>query len=152
MSVNRDLLAPCGLYCGVCGIYYAYKHGDERLKQKLAKAYWTEPELIKCEGCLSDNRFFYCDSCNIRDCVLSKGFSGCHQCSDFPCDKITNFPYELAAKYMMKSTPARRERTDEEWVKWEENNWMCKNCGALAFRGARRCLECKSEIPPILDK
>lgn len=152
MSVNPNLLAPCGLYCGVCGIHYADKHEDEVLKQKLAKSYGVEPESIKCDGCLSDNKFAFCKLCPIRDCVITKEISGCHECSDWPCDKVTNFPFELAKKFMLKSIPARRERTDEEWVRWEENNWICKNCGALAFRGARRCRNCKNEIISLLDK
>lgn len=150
--MNTNLLAPCGLYCGVCGIYYADKHNIEKLKQKLAEAYWTEPELIKCDGCLSGNKFVYCDDCKIRECIISKGISGCHECSEWPCDTVTNFPFPLAKEFMLISIPARRERTDEEWVEWEENNWICKECGTLAFRGARRCGKCKNEIPSILDK
>ena len=51
MKVNRDQLAPCGLYCGVCGIYYADKHHDERLKAKLGEFYGFKPEMLKCDGC-----------------------------------------------------------------------------------------------------
>ncbi len=151
-SVNIKLLAPCGLCCGVCGIYYADKNNIEKLKQKLAQSYLTEPEQIKCDGCSSDNKFVYCDSCLIRECVLSKGLSGCHQCTEWPCEKVTNFPFPLAGEYMLKSIPARRERTDKEWVEWEEHNWSCRECGTLAFRGARICGKCRKEIPSILRK
>ncbi len=149
--MNPKLLAPCGLYCGVCGIYYANKHGNEKLKQKLAKAYWCKPDQIACEGCLSDNKYFYCKSCKIRECVQKKGFRGCHECSEFPCEYITNYPYQLAKKFMLKSIPARKERTDAEWVAWEEQNWTCKACGAIAFRGAKRCPICKEPLPSILE-
>ena len=56
MKVNPELLAPCGLYCGVCSIYRADKQKNEKLKQKLAKAYWCKLEEIECDGCLSKNR------------------------------------------------------------------------------------------------
>lgn len=146
MKVNPNLLAPCGLYCGVCGIYYADKQENEILKQKLAKAYWCQPEQIKCDGCLSENKYFFCETCKIRSCVTEKGISGCHQCADFPCDNITNYPFPVAKEFMLKSIPARQERTDEEWVEWEENNWTCSSCGAKMFRGAKRCPNCKNEI------
>lgn len=29
---NKDLMAPCGLYCGVCAIYMATRDGNEQLK------------------------------------------------------------------------------------------------------------------------
>ncbi|NVM30660.1 MAG: DUF3795 domain-containing protein [Candidatus Helarchaeota archaeon] len=152
MSVNPNLLAPCGLYCGVCATYYADKHNNEKMKQKLAKAYFNKPEQIKCDGCLSDNKYLFCQSCSIRRCVKKKELSGCHECSDFPCRKINKFPFELAKKFMLISIPARKERTDEEWVAWEEKNWTCKECGTLAFRGAKRCPNCKIEMPNILQK
>jgi len=151
MSVNKNLLAPCGLYCGVCSIYYADKQNDEKMKEKLAKVYFNTPEQIKCDGCLSDNKYIYCQSCSIRRCVVKKELSGCHECAEFPCRKITKFPFELAKEFMMKSIPARKERNDEEWVTWEENNWTCKACGTLAFRGAKRCPNCKTEMPSMLD-
>lgn len=150
MKINPKLLAPCGLYCGVCGIFYADKHHDEPLKQKLAKAYWCKPEQIECDGCLSEKKYFFCQSCKIRNCVMEKGITGCHQCSDFPCDNIANYPFALAKQYMLKSIPARKERTDEEWVQWEETNWTCNACGARVFRGAKRCVKCKAELPSLL--
>ena len=151
MKVNPELLAPCGLYCGVCSIYRADKQNNEKLKQKLAKAYWCKPEQIECDGCLSDNKYFYCEQCNIRACVHDKGLSGCHQCADWPCSHVENYPFPLANKFMKKSIPARKERSDEEWIEWEVNNWTCKSCGAMAFRGARRCPDCKVDLPSILE-
>jgi hypothetical protein len=149
MDVNHDLLAPCGLHCGVCGIFYADTHNNEKLRQKLADFYGFKPESLKCNGCLSQRRIAFCDSCEIRDCVRNKKISGCHQCSEFPCTRITEYPFKVAVQYMLKSTSERKGRTDAEWVKWNEEFFKCKACGAPAFRGARRCLKCKSEIPSI---
>ena len=151
MSVNPNLLAPCGLYCGVCGIYYADKKQDEKLKRKLAKAYFCKPEQIECDGCLSDNKYFFCKSCSIRRCVQKKGLAGCHQCEDFPCRRITKFPVDAAKNFMLKSIPVWKESTDAEYVAWEEKNWTCTECGTLAFRGAQRCPKCKAEMGSPLE-
>ena len=64
--MKRELLAPCGLYCGVCGVYMADRDGNQKLKEKLAGAYGVTPEQIACEGCLSEKRFVYCETCGIR--------------------------------------------------------------------------------------
>jgi hypothetical protein len=146
MKVNQNLLAPCGLYCGVCGIYFADKHNNEKLKQRLAEIYGMKPESLKCDGCLSDNRIVFCEACKIRNCVSDKRISGCHQCSQFPCDNIKKYPFKVAIPFMLRSTSFRKGKTNAEWVKWEEQNWKCKTCGAPAFRGARRCHECGNEL------
>ncbi|MFX1451204.1 MAG: DUF3795 domain-containing protein [Promethearchaeota archaeon] len=148
MSINKNLLAPCGLYCGVCATRYAYKNNDERLKQKLAKSYSLEVGDIKCEGCLSNFRSPFCNACSIRRCVKKKNISGCHECEEFPCRRINKFPFKIAKEFMLKSIPARKKRTDEEWVKWEEANWTCSSCNEVGFRGANRCPKCKNEINP----
>ena len=152
LSVNPNLLAPCGLYCGVCAILYADKQGNEKMKQKLAKAYWCKPEQIQCDGCLSDNRYVFCEACKIRDCVTNKGIAGCHECAEWPCKLIEKFPFKLAKRFMKVSIPVWKEKSDAEWVKWEEANWTCKSCGTLAFRGAKRCPKCKTDIPSILKE
>ncbi len=149
MSVINELLAPCGLYCGVCGIFYADRNDDEKLKERLANFYGFRPESLKCSGCLSQRRLAFCDSCKIRDCVDGKKISGCHQCVKFPCTRIKEYPFKVAVQYMLKSTSERKGKTDAEWVKWNEEFFKCKVCGAPAFRGARRCPKCRGEIPSL---
>ena len=49
-SRDRRLLAPCGLYCGVCGVYIATRDGNEKFKAILGKLYGSEPEKTACKG------------------------------------------------------------------------------------------------------
>ena len=35
MEKNEKLLSPCGLYCGVCGIYYATRDNNQKFMDKL---------------------------------------------------------------------------------------------------------------------
>jgi len=71
-KMNTELLAPCGLYCGVCGVYMASRDNNQKLKDKLANAYGVTPEQIACKGCLSNEKFVYCQTCGIRSCVMEK--------------------------------------------------------------------------------
>jgi len=89
--MNTELLAPCGLYCGVCGVYIASRDNNQKLKDKLAKAYGVTPEQIACKGCLSDEKFVYCQACGIRACIMEKKYEGCHQCEEFPCKLIDRY-------------------------------------------------------------
>ena len=86
--MNTELLAPCGLYCGVCGVYMASRDNNQKLKDKLASAYGVTSERIVCKGCLSNEKFVYCQTCDIRKCIMEKNYEGCHQCNEFPCQLI----------------------------------------------------------------
>ena len=140
--INQELLAPCGLYCGVCGIYCASESGDQPLKEKLAKAYGDTPDKINCKGCRSDSVYWYCAVCGIKSCVIEKGYLGCHQCDSFPCDKIENFPVPEGKKNILRAIPLWRELGTEAFVKGEEKLFSCDNCGTQLFRGARKCRQC----------
>jgi len=140
--INQELVAPCGLYCGVCGVYCASESNDQPLKEKLAKAYGDTPDKINCGGCLSDSVYWYCAVCAIKSCTKGKGYSGCHQCADFPCDKIDNFPVPEGKKNILRAIPIWRELGTEAFVKGEEKLFSCDNCGTKLFRGARKCRQC----------
>jgi ribosomal protein L40E len=144
--VNRELLSPCGLYCGVCGILIAHQEGNEKFKEKLAPVYGCQPEDIACRGCLSDETFLMCRSCPIRDCTSSKGYDGCHQCAEFPCSFIDNFPIPVGKKVIMRAIPAWRELGTEKFAEAEENRYVCPHCGYKLFRGAKRCRSCRESV------
>jgi hypothetical protein len=85
MEINQKLLAPCGLYCGVCGVYYASRDKNEKLLDLLLGFYRdripglenTSTEDLQCEGCLSDKLSVFCKTCSIRNCTQQKGYAGC---------------------------------------------------------------------------
>ena len=98
MENKKELAAPCGLYCGVCGIYIAHRDNNIKFKERLTPVYGVSVDEIKCEGCLSDEVFVHCQVCEIKSCVINKGIEGCHQCSDFPCKFIEDFPMPVGKK------------------------------------------------------
>jgi len=153
VEIKPELLAPCGLYCGVCSIYIAHRDHNQKFKKALTKVY--KPfirgiEDIKCTGCLSDKEVFpVCRRCPIKECVEQKNLDGCHQCDDFPCKYIENFPIEVGKKVIMRSIPQRRELGTEKWVELEEKRYHCPECGNVLFRGAKRCNKCG--IPVDVD-
>jgi len=68
--VNRAWLAPCGLYCGACGVRIADRTNDDILKGKMAKAFGVSLDDVRCQGCMSGTVFVYCRTCAIRKCAL----------------------------------------------------------------------------------
>ena len=152
MEINPEFLAPCGLYCGVCGILYATSDNNLKFKERLLGVYKGKlsgsedlsVEDIRCDGCLSDVPFVYCRKCSIRDCTKSKGYTGCHECQDFPCQFIEEFPMPVGKKVILRAIPYWREVGTEKWIHDEESRYVCPECGHILFRGAKRCNRCKT--------
>ncbi|MFX0039159.1 MAG: DUF3795 domain-containing protein [Candidatus Hodarchaeota archaeon] len=151
-NINKNLLAPCGLYCGVCAIYIADRDNNLKFKEKLVDVYKPFTKTVddlRCKGCLSvnpENIFGYCQTCQIRDCVMSKEINGCYQCNDFPCKFIDRFPIAVGKKVILRAIPRWKEIGTEKWVEEEERRYHCPNCGNSLFRGAKRCNKCGNTV------
>jgi len=160
MQVNPDFVAPCGLYCGVCAIYMADRDNNEKFKQALVGLYqggkpgkggldgaeWLTTADIKCKGCMSQEPFVFCRTCAIKDCTREKGYEGCHQCDDFPCSYIDNFPMTVGKKVILRAIPYWREVGTQKWTEDEQARYLCPECGNKLFRGAARCNQCKTAV------
>jgi hypothetical protein len=160
---NRDLMAPCGLYCGACGIYIATRDGNEKFRAIMGNLYGTRPEETECVGCMQSDppkkRYGYCNKCAIRDCVKSRGYYSCHQCQEWPCNRIDSFALATGARVMKRTIPLWRtsvaehgdERGSIEWARSECERYHCSGCGKPLFRGAQCCRACKKPVADELD-
>lgn len=160
---DRNLLAPCGLYCGTCGVYLATRDDNEKLRNALAKLYGSAPEETRCLGCMQEEPaeciYTWCRRCPLRDCVRTKGFYSCHQCDEFPCESVRNFPLPVGRRTMRRAIPRWRalaaELGDEAgsiaWARSECERYHCPDCGEPLFRGAMRCRGCNRNLTDELD-
>jgi len=160
---NRALMAPCGLYCGACGVYIATRDGNEKFRGVMGKLYGTTPEETACAGCMQPDPaktlYGYCRVCAIRDCVKEKGLASCHACEAWPCERIENFGFATGVRVMKRAIPLWREfvvRLGEEeggvaWARAECERYRCPDCGEPLFRGAQRCRACKRPVADDLD-
>ena len=144
---SQELIAPCGVYCGVCPQMVAYKNNNERLKEKLAVNYGLKPKDISCDGCTSDNPFILCASCEIKSCVQKKGIESCAECQEFPCDTIENFPVPQFIKKVKWDVNCRREIGKDNWIAKSIELNTCPSCESLNHWVAKRCISCKEELP-----
>jgi len=160
---NKEIMAPCGLYCGTCGIYIATRDGNEKFKAALGKIYGTKPEETECLGCMQPDPprklYGYCQSCKIRECIRKKGYYSCLQCDQWPCDMISNFGISTGARVMKRTIPSWRQKVAElgdekgsvEWARSECERYHCSFCGNPLFRGAQQCRVCKKNVADELD-
>ncbi len=155
---DERLLAPCGLYCGVCGVYIATRDHNEKFKAILGKLYGSKPEVTAYKGCMQGEPpellYGFCNTCPIRDCVKGKGFYSCHQCKDFPCKYMDNFPMPVGKKVMRRAIPEWRalcaqagsKAGDIAFAETQFNRYKCPQCGYDLFRGVKRCRSCDSPV------
>jgi len=45
MKTAADLVAPCGLYCGVCGVYFATSDDNRKFLEKLVNIYKSNSRI-----------------------------------------------------------------------------------------------------------
>ncbi|MGC1404967.1 MAG: DUF3795 domain-containing protein [Thermodesulfobacteriota bacterium] len=160
---NKDLMAPCGLYCGACGVYISNRDGNEKFKAVMGNLYGTKPEETECLGCMQPDSpkkiYKFCGTCPIRDCVRSKSYYSCHQCAEWPCSKTENFGFATGKRVMKRTIPVWRAKVAElghekgsvEWARQELERYHCPNCGNPLFRGAQQCRACKKPVADKLD-
>jgi len=91
----KQLIACCGIDCETCDARIATVSNDNNLKEETARK-WSEmfnaptitAETITCMGCRTEGaKFGHCYECEIRKCVLEKGY---HTCGD--CNELDNCP------------------------------------------------------------
>lgn len=63
----------CGLLCSEC----AYR------------------EQMGCSGCVQMEKPFWADSCPVKSCCETRGQEHCGECTDFACDLLHKFAYNM---------------------------------------------------------
>lgn len=116
--------APCGLYCGTCGVYITHRDGNTKFRDVAVTLYDSKSEETVLDACNKTPELLYgfCMFCPSRNCDRSKGYYSCHQNADFPWDLVERFPIPVGRPVMKR-----------------------------AFRGATRCRSCRRELTDILD-
>jgi len=160
---NKDLMAPCGLYCGTCGVYIATRDKNEKFKTVMGGLYGTKPEETECCGCMQpdppEKLYLYCQHCELRNCIREKGYYSCHQCDQWPCDLVEKFGLATGRRVMKRAIPLWGEKVaahgddqgSVEWARAECERYHCPDCGNPLFRGAQRCRACGKDVAAELD-
>ena len=128
-----DMIAPCGMNCGIC---------IGHLREK-----------SPCGGCFrkdDENKPLNCRSCSIANCeFLARTESGfCYDCVKYPCTRLKRLDKRYRTKYgmsMIENLAFIRESGLEEFIKKEGTRWACKECGSGISVHRAHCPNCKAE-------
>jgi hypothetical protein len=87
MSERSELVAPCGLDCGVCELYLS-RNNEQLVEFLVSKG--IPKELLPCNGCreIEGECPVVSGICATYVCANEKAVAFCSECSDFPCSKL----------------------------------------------------------------
>ena len=132
--MKAELIAPCGMNCGICVRYLAKK--NDLNKQGFNRTY--------CEGCLprGKNCLYMRAKCE----VLGKGLIRfCYECTDFPCKRLKALDQRYRTKYhmsMIENLRLIKEHGIECFLQKETEKWRCPHCGGSICCHNGLCLRC----------
>ena len=153
MSVR--LIGRCGIYCGACYIYRAFKDGGSLLTTTAEKVGVARDE-IRCEGCLGpvEDLWRNCKTCEIRACLQERGLVFCYECPEFENSSCSK--YERIREFCsnrgenIKHALERiRDGNADVWLKEQDAKWRCPACHRSICWTQTTCHHCSQPIHQV---
>src|SRR3990172_9323086 len=130
---TAELIAPCGMNCGICKSYLAFSRGIPAEKGKVSH----------CSGCLPRDKNCYVK----RPCkpLSKKKIRFCFECSQMPCKNLERLDKRYQNGYAMSMVQNLKEiQTNgiEPFLKNQEAKCKCPNCGDVVSVHDGKCYSC----------
>jgi hypothetical protein len=131
--MKKDLIAPCGMNCGICKFHNRVKNncpGCRELEKKTPRT-----------------RF----KCIVRECKILKKrkWKYCSdRCENYPCKRLKSLDKRYRIKYhmsMIENLEFINEKGINKFLKKETKKWICQKCGGIVTCHGGICLKCGFE-------
>jgi hypothetical protein len=142
---DKRLTAICGLFCPACHVFIGTNEDPGRLMVMAQRVHRPLVEL-KCNGCRSEKRCFYCESnCMMGKCAAAKGVDFCGECAEYPCTDLRKFQSEMPHRIELWQSQSRiKEVGYEKWYTEMIEHYSCPKCGTLNSAYDMACRKCGS--------
>ena len=136
VKLSAQLVAPCGINCGLCIRYIATLQGKNQ-----------ELKMPKCMGCNPSK----------KKCAFIKGhcellrlnkIKFCYERNSFPCKRLETLNRRYTSRYqtsLVNNLNEIRENGIDAWHKNQEKLWCCPSCGGIISVHTRKCHKCGYE-------
>ena len=129
---TSELIAPCGMNCGICVAYFGYT-GEGKKRKHI------------CPGCRS--RASLCTFTK-KQCrkLATNQIEYCFECTSFPCENLRTLD-KRDSKFgmsMIENLNYIRENGIEQFLKHEQERWKCPNCGSVICAHNKICYTCRA--------
>jgi len=136
--MNEELIAPCGMNCGICSGYLAYKHDVKSKGIRMPYCLGCRPRDKKCA--------FLKKRCNL---LLSGKVQYCYECSNYPCERLNHIDtryLNLHRMSMIENLEFIKKKGINQFLEKEEERWKCPNCGGVISCHNGICFDCGLDI------
>jgi len=147
---SMGLVGRCGLYCGACGIYRAYKDGGDYLLE-VAKEFGIEPDKVRCEGCQALTPNCWGADCKIVQFLNEQGVTYMYECKEYEDRSFDEFE-NLAKRYAKIGVDVRanlekiKAGKADEWLNEQAKLWLCPECGKPITCHKGTCHHCGAKL------
>lgn len=131
---RTELIAPCGMDCGVCSAYLAYSHHIPRKRGA----------ITHCAGCrLRQKKCAYLKGHCAR--LANEEVEYCFECPDYPCERLKHIDLRYRTNYGMSflgNLELVRTEGVQALVKLQQARFGCPRCGELRSVHSQKCFAC----------
>jgi len=133
-SISPELIAPCGMNCGICGAYRAYINNTPKVPYKISH----------CPGCRPRNKqcAFIIKRCSK---LMKKELEFCYQCEELPCHSLERLDKNYRKRFnmsMIENLIQIREKGMDEFLKNQQEKYDCDSCDQLMSVHSKKCYSC----------
>jgi len=133
--MREELIAPCGMNCGICSAFLAKTHD---IKSR-------------------DVRMGYCAGCRPRGkqcawikkrCEYIGHLTYCYECPEFPCKTLQHLDTRYRTLFrmsMIENLNFIKENGLEKFLAKEQAKWQCPDCGGTICCHNGLCFNCSLE-------
>ena len=132
--MDVELIAPCGMNCGICSGYLAFKYDVKSKGIRMPYCIGCRPRDKQCA--------FLKKRCNL---LLEGKVQYCYECEDFPCTRLQHLDQRYSSNFrmsMLENLEYIRENGIEQFLLKEEEKWKCPECGAVICCHNGICFNC----------
>jgi hypothetical protein len=128
-----EMMAPCGMNCGLCKQHLAYIHGIPKQRAKVSH----------CAGCLPRGKNCYVK----RGCpkLTKHQIQYCYQCEAMPCAHLDRLDKRYRERYgmsMVENLNELKSKGMDEFLKNQQEKCRCPSCGGVICVHDNKCYAC----------
>jgi hypothetical protein len=132
-TLKPELIAPCGMNCGVCKSFLAFSRGVPQEKGK----------VTHCVGCRPRGKNCYIK----RGCpkLRKKEVEFCFECNDLPCKNLAHLDKRYRERYstnLVGNLKELQEKGMEQFLEDQKSRFRCTNCGDVVSVHDNKCYTC----------
>ena len=132
--MNVNLIAPCGMNCGICSGYLALKYDVKSKGIGMPYCAGCRPRDKKCA--------FLKKRCEL---LLENKVYYCYECNDFPCHLLIHLDNRYKANYrmsMVENLDYIKQHGIQQFLDKEDEKWKCIECGKVICCHNGICFNC----------